>query len=38
MLSPFWQPLTNFTGDGSTAIINDPDSSADARFYRVKAQ
>jgi hypothetical protein len=38
MAGPFWQTLTNFTGDGNTAIINDPDSSGDARFFRVKAE
>ncbi len=33
-----WQALTNFVGNGSTAIITDPDTGAMQRFYRVGAQ
>jgi len=33
-----WQVLTNFTGDGSSALITDINYTAAQRFYRVGAQ
>ena len=35
---PNWQTFTNLTGNGSMALITDPNGTAAQRFYRVGVQ